>query len=249
MSRARLARATPGLFQRTGFDAALEAEALRRLGELDLEGCRSAFVRLIDALDLRATAPGDGTVALLLLDVLQEVNRRVHRASPDEDAYHAHRASLIERFAACDAEDARRIFLPALDHLLTPLGPHRLSSHQLVEAACAHIEEHCSRRVSLSSVASRLHVSPSHLSRVFRRATGTTLTCYVHLVRLERATVLLAADGRSISEVAYLVGYQNYRDFYRNFVKYKKTSPRQFRRRLIAGPRAPAPVAPEGGAW
>ena len=40
---------------------------------------------------------------------------------------------------------------------------------------------------------------------------------------------LLADDSRSIAEIAYRVGYQNYRDFYRNFVKYEKASPRRAR--------------------
>ena len=53
----------------------------------------------------------------------------------------------------------------------------------------------------------------------------------MHRTRLEHARLLLAAGERSISEVAYLVGYQNYRDFYRNFVKYENVSPRQVQRR------------------
>ena len=43
---------------------------------------------------------------------------------------------------------------------------------------------------------------------------------------------LLARGGHRISEIAYLVGYQNYRDFYRNFVKYEKASPREVQRQL-----------------
>ena len=64
-----------------------------------------------------------------------------------------------------------------------------------------------------------------------------TLTAYIQRVRLRHAKQLLAEGGRSISEIAYLVGYQNYRDFYRNFVKYKNASPRQIQRRLTpSGP-------------
>ena len=44
---------------------------------------------------------------------------------------------------------------------------------------------------------------------------------------------LLADDRRSLAEIAYRVGYRNYRDFYRNFVKYENASPSQVQRRLI----------------
>jgi two-component system response regulator YesN len=67
-----------------------------------------------------------------------------------------------------------------------------------------------------------------------------TLTAYVHRVRLEHARMLLAAGDHTISEIAYLVGYQTYRDFYRNFVKYEQSSPRQARKRL-GEPQSPPP--------
>jgi YesN/AraC family two-component response regulator len=87
-------------------------------------------------------------------------------------------------------------------------------------------------------VAQALAVSPNYLSRLIRRETGMTLTAHIQRTRLRRAKQLLAEEGRSISEIAYQVGYQNYRDFYRNFVKYEDTSPRQMRRRLSAERRA-----------
>jgi AraC-like DNA-binding protein len=43
---------------------------------------------------------------------------------------------------------------------------------------------------------------------------------------------LLEFGRYSLSEIAYRVGYQNYRDFYRNFVKHVGSSPRDVRRRI-----------------
>jgi two-component system response regulator YesN len=247
---ARVQPVSPGLYGRIRFDLDLEAEALARLAELDLDGCRARFGRLVDGLDLRPAGARDGEVALLLLDVLQHVNRKVHHAPAEDGAYQTHRAELLERFTGVrDAEQARRAFMPALNRLLSGLSPRPVASHHLVDAARAFIDENYPRRISLSSVASRLHVSPNHLSRIFKKATGRTLTQYVQSVRLEHAMALLAAGGRSISEIAYLVGYQNYRDFYRNFVKYKNASPRQMRRRLTQGDfRAASPDGQRGSA-
>jgi AraC-like DNA-binding protein len=113
--------------------------------------------------------------------------------------------------------------------------PQRRSAQRinpLVARARDLIEQSYTRRISLSSVAGSLAVSPNYLSRLFRAETGVTLTAYVQRARLDRAKQLLAESGRTISEIAYQVGYQNYRDFYRNFVKYESVSPRQMRRRL-----------------
>lgn len=174
---------------------------------------------------------------LLLLSVLLQVSSRVHRLTTDGGRHHASRVALLERFAAYeDPEDARQAFIPALNRLLAdvrPTSPGGLP--QLVERAQSFVEENYAHRLSLSTVAAHLNVSRNYLSRLFHQETGSTLTAYIHRTRLEHARLLLASGGRSISEIAYLVGYQNYRDFYRNFVKYEKASPRQAQRRLAAG--------------
>ena len=249
MSRIRIPSSeVPGLYRRIGFDAELEQRAFRALGNLDLAGCRSALERLIDGLSLDSAGPTDSETTLLLLDVLQEVNRRLCRPSSNRRSYRANRVRLIRQFAEVgNPEEARRAFMPSLNQLLATVQPGKPTHHHLVHSAQSFIDESYARRISLSSVASHLHVSGNYLSRVFKRETGTTLTSYIHGVRLEHALVLLANGGRSISEIAYLVGYQNYRDFYRNFVKYKKASPRQFQRRLAPDPSEGESLSLEGG--
>ena len=104
--------------------------------------------------------------------------------------------------------------------------------HPLIHRAQRHIDEQYASRIPLASIAKLLNVSPNYLSRLFRQECGMTLTAYVQRVRLEHARRLLVEGRQSISEIAYRVGYQTYRDFYRNFVKYEQASPRQLRRRL-----------------
>lgn len=222
----------PRSFSGLRFDAALEAQAFRQLAGLELKACRASFVQLVENLDLAAPGISPREIVALLLDVLQRVNRRLHRPPDGDEACQHNRAALVAQFARLEsAAEAREEFVAALDHLLaaleTPAG-----THPLVEKAQTYIDENYQRRLSLSGIARALHVSPNYLSRVVRRATGMTLTAQIHRARLEHARLLLAAEGRSISEIAYMVGYQNYRDFYRNFVKYERSTPRQARRSL-----------------
>lgn len=223
---------SPSLFSRLRFDPALEARALHQLAELDVDSCRATFGSLVDLLDIAAPGVADRAVVELLLDVLQRVNRRLNRPAESDPRGLENRAALIEQFAAiASADKARQEFMPALARLLS--GLHAPThAHPLVEQAQTYIEENYQRRLSLSAIARALHVSPNYLSRIVRRETGVTVTAHIHHVRLEHARLLLAGGGRSISEIAYMVGYQNYRDFYRNFVKYERASPRQARRSM-----------------
>jgi len=230
---------TPVLFARLRFDPALEASALEQLSRLEFGAARETFVRLAGQLDLTAYGVLSSEVGLLLADVLQRVNRRLHRAAEADDAGAANRAEIIGRFAAlADGESAREAFLSALDKLLGEMRPAG-GVHPLVERAQGFIEENYHRRLSLSGIAKVLNVSPNYLSRIVRRETGSTVTARIHSVRLEHARLLLARGGRSISEIAYTVGYQNYRDFYRNFVKYERSSPRKARRLMARIEEAP----------
>lgn len=239
----------PDLFDKIRYEAELEARALESLAQCDLEGCRRAFHALVTGLDRHAAEAISGASIQLLADVLHGVNRRIHNGQLRSSDYHAERAALAEQFGACASfAAARERFMPALERLLAPLGNGDGAQHPLVRRATVFIERNHQRRVSLSSVADSLHVSSNYLSRLFRRETGRTLTAYLHRVRLDHAIALLAEGGRSISEIAYGVGYQNYRDFYRNFVKYENASPRAVRRRL----RDESPVrrpGPDSGAY
>lgn len=219
---------------RFGFDPSVERSALAALSRIDVDGCRRLYGRLLEP--LRFPSGGDGRAAVLLLaDALQQVVRQIFVAAPDSAEHQREREAIAIHFSGFDdPEDARRAFLPALNRLLGYLQRGPSSDHPHVARAKAFIERHYERRLSLSHIAGQLNVSPNHLSRLFRKETGETITAYIHRVRLDHARVLLARGGRSISEIGYLVGYQNYRDFYRNFVKYEKASPSGARRMMRA---------------
>lgn len=231
----------PALFARLRFDADLEASALHQLARLDVGSARESFSRLVTQLDTTAAGVSPAEVVLLLADVLQRVNRKIHRAAESDSSGRTNRAEIIGRFAGLvTAEAARDAFVPALDALLADLRPSS-GAHPLVEKAQGYIDENYHRRLSLSGIAKVLNVSPNYLSRIVRRETGSTVTARIHSVRLEHARLLLARGGRSISEIAYTVGYQNYRDFYRNFVKYERSSPRKARRLMTRLEEVPPP--------
>jgi AraC-like DNA-binding protein len=221
------------LYTRIRFDPALESLAFRLLAEWDIDGARAAFGRLVDQLVLENDPDGRRATSFLLHDVVQRVNRRLHHPTHDSAAYQATRVEISEHFASCeDVETARRAFAKRLNALLSSAHASRSSVHPLIQRTQAYVEEHYQNRIGLARIAKALHVSPSYLSRLFRKETGSTLTAYIHRVRLEHARLLLGAGARSISEIAFLVGYQTYRDFYRNFVKYENASHRQARRSI-----------------
>lgn len=98
----------------------------------------------------------------------------------------------------------------------------------LAERARRLIEDGYTERISLGSLAQELSVSKEHLSRIFKKRFGLTVTEKVHQVRIEAAKRLMANGGFSLKQVCYETGYQSYNDFYRNFRKVAGVSPKDY---------------------
>lgn len=86
--------------------------------------------------------------------------------------------------------------------------------------------------LSLDSVASAFHFSPSYLSKLFSDYKGISFTNYLTEVRMEYAKTLLKDSSLSIQEVAERCGY-NVKYFSRLFSKKVGMNPRQYRNRSV----------------
>jgi AraC family transcriptional regulator len=82
--------------------------------------------------------------------------------------------------------------------------------------------------LSLSDLAAVADMSPHYFTELFRRSTGYAPHRYVLLQRIERAKEGLRDTGRSVTDVALSVGFQNPSHFARVFRKFVGASPSRF---------------------
>lgn len=108
---------------------------------------------------------------------------------------------------------------------------HAVPSIELVpRAVCAaveFIEGAYAKDISLADVAQAAHVSPFHLSRLFKKSLGMTPHHYLIRTRVESARALLAAGSRSLAEVAAAVGFADQSHLTRHFKRVLGTTPGQ----------------------
>ncbi|WP_165452685.1 helix-turn-helix domain-containing protein [Paenibacillus thalictri] len=102
------------------------------------------------------------------------------------------------------------------------------NTNQLVVKVCRYINEHVHEDISLIQCAELVHISPSHLSKLFRKETGMHFLDYVLDRKLKEAQYLLANTGLTVSEIAQKIGYSE-RSLIRIFQKYIHMTPSQFR--------------------
>ncbi len=216
-----------------------ERQLLERLTLLDLEGAadpREEISRFLGRVG-RAELKGASFYAF---DLLSTVNRLVWRGASEEGRRTDNRAALIATFSRISTTaELRTAFDEHFARMLAPFQGGAAGQHPAIARSKAFIHESYYRKISLREVAAHLGLSRTYLSTLFRRECGFTLTESLHRVRLQRAQELLRDGGSTLSAVASRVGYQNYRDFHRNFVRYRSLSPKRFRRELELGGRIP----------
>ena len=107
------------------------------------------------------------------------------------------------------------------------LSQTAVRQQHLVNHAVYYLENHHSEEITLEQLAQQLFVSPAHLSKIFKEATGVSPIHYLIHVRLKHAKELLKQEEWTIKEVAQAVGYQDAYHFSKLFKKYYGTAPSQ----------------------
>jgi len=77
--------------------------------------------------------------------------------------------------------------------------------------------------------ASQLNLSSNYLSDVLTKFTGKTTKEHIHLQIIDKAKVILCDGGKSISEIAYDLGFEHPSHFTKLFKNKTGMSPRDFR--------------------
>ena len=107
--------------------------------------------------------------------------------------------------------------------------PAARDRRRAVEAAL-WIDEHAHEEVDLARAAGHAGLSPFHFLRVFSAVLGVTPHQHLVRARLRRAARLLIDDARSITDVAYEVGFGDLSNFVRTYHRAARVSPRAFRK-------------------
>jgi YesN/AraC family two-component response regulator len=95
------------------------------------------------------------------------------------------------------------------------------------------IENHFQEDFQLDMLAKEIHLSPNHVSYIFHKETGSSISDYLAARRLQEACSLLRTSSLNIQEVGYRVGFGNFSYFCKFFKKHIGMTPHQFRQNQL----------------
>lgn len=102
------------------------------------------------------------------------------------------------------------------------------------ERALAWYAEHLIQRPTVEQVAAAVHVSSSHLRRLFWRARNTSPKAAFCAIRLERAKELMGNSTFTLEEVARYCGYTDASHLCREHKAAHRFTPHTWRKQLVA---------------
>ena len=98
----------------------------------------------------------------------------------------------------------------------------------IIQTARDFILNNLDKNIRARDVAEQVHLSESYFTIYFKNKTGTNFRDYVLTARINLAKKLLASGDANISEIAWKVGYQDYRSFSRAFKNETGMSPSDY---------------------
>lgn len=146
---------------------------------------------------------------------------------------HREPADRIRRLAGMLLSSFAAVFGPKAAGEPTREQPPSRSSTQLLALARRFIRDNLSRPLKLEDVASYLHVSDRHLSRIFRQYGGETFGECLTRERLRLAESRLKTTVLSVQQIAEETGYQSVHYFTRVFAKHFGVPPAAYRKRSM----------------
>ena len=218
------------MIQRIGADMMHQLEHAAKMQQ------RERFERLLEQTGIYRCREENWTVVELMHSVngvtwiLQHLMEE-SRSSEQRAAMDNLQELMLSVVDSLELDQLRSLLEQMMDECFAPMdsGSGSEGMRSTVQRVREYIDAHYDEPISLSVLAARFHVDDGYLSRMFKQQTGCNLMLYLAQVRMTQAKKLLAQKDMSITDVAQMVGYDDYAYFSRVFKRMEGKSPRTYR--------------------
>ena len=113
----------------------------------------------------------------------------------------------------------------------TLLSSEEDSENMMIIKLEKYIQQNIGDELTLTKLASVIHLNPCYLSRYYRKVRGSNLSDFIKNMKIERSKNLLLCTNRKIGDIAIELGFESQSYFCKVFKKNTGVSPIEFRRK------------------
>jgi two-component system response regulator YesN len=170
-----------------------------------------------------------GMCLYLIIDVQKKLSKYLEK---DEKYFEEVSYNLIDSFSSL--EDLK-IWIEALLFQYIELihDQKPFNRDPVIEKAKKYIQQNIFKKLKADEVAAHVNLSESYFSVYFKEKTNQNFKNYLLQLKVEHAKELLKEGHKSIGEIAFLLGYEDYRAFNRIFKKATGKNPTEFQQQFF----------------
>jgi two-component system response regulator YesN len=98
----------------------------------------------------------------------------------------------------------------------------------LEAAVMRYIEKNYMHDISIRKVSEELGYNSCYIGRAFLRKAGMPMRDYISMVRVKMASKLLLQGDMKTQDIAFEVGFRDLNKFYREFKRFRNTTPKKY---------------------
>ncbi|MED4225583.1 response regulator transcription factor [Neobacillus cucumis] len=99
-----------------------------------------------------------------------------------------------------------------------------------VDKVKVYISHNINCDLSRETIAKYVYLSPDHLTKIFKKETGLSISDYMIQEKMKVAKELLLKTDKSVKEIAMEIGYLNFSHFSKIFKQFTNMTPKDFRK-------------------
>ena len=218
-----------------------------RPGDLRLEKLQEAILsadsslvikesdKLIDQLAQRPYPPPGFTLSMAY-SAVKTVETNLSQLLPEGKDIAAKRLSSSKTLTEL-REAVSSVFLALSGYISSIYGSDRAEEllqgeeDEVIRKAKEYITRHLDEQIKTEDIAEEVNLSPSYFAIYFKKKTGQNLRNYILAVKIEWAKKELSRRNSSVNDVAFALGYTDYRSFSRAFKNVTGMTPSEFMER------------------
>lgn len=179
-----------------------------------------------------------GIMIMFLPGIIDEYNMPLRTMRPTDPAIR-----LVDRHPDMDAAICRaaeltdprlkiaylHVVLACVIKCLDLVPAEKQQVAKLTERVLQYVSNHFTEALSLDNTAEALGISRIYLSHIFSQQLHINFRQYINTLRINRACKLMRDPAYSITQIAFMCGYENQRTFHRAFLDQCGMKPNEYR--------------------
>jgi AraC-like DNA-binding protein len=142
---------------------------------------------------------------------------------------------LLSELVSCykqDLEYASLLLTCVLKKIEKLMGDTCDDQLNYIQHALLYITKNFRNKVTLSSTAKQIGLTPTYFSNVFKKETGMNFSTYLDNVRFSYAKNLLCFTDFSVLNIVQMSGFEDYANFAKRFKRLFGVTPGEFRKHI-----------------